>query len=77
MGTPLRAVSEPPHVAMLAGGEERHEPGPRLGSQGGRSEADGVEAQFQRFVADAQFREGAGRCHRALIATALLHKRQP
>ena len=48
----LGARREPAHVAVLAGGEKLGQPCARLGAEFGAAEADRVEAEGQRAVAD-------------------------
>lgn len=43
---------QPAHVAVLTGGKKIRQPGARLGTEFGAAEADCIEAERQRTVAD-------------------------
>ena len=64
----LGASREPAHVAVLAGGEEVGQPCARLGAKFGAAEADRIEAERQRAVADQSGR-GGGCPHRDASGT--------
>ena len=69
MAALLAACLEPAHVAVIAGLQKVGERVPGLRTERGVGEADGVEAQIQRLVADqapwavGHDGEGAGPVH--------------
>ena len=68
VAAPLGGAGEPAHVAVIAAGEELGEIGARLGGETRLGEADRVEAQRQRAVADRRA-DRAG--HRRSAAAAI------
>jgi len=51
-----RSAGEPPHVAVLPGGQKRGEAIARLGTKFRATETDRIKAEFQRAVADERAR---------------------